>query len=156
MLDCLQDKSKMCEQNTSTPPYCIGGVFILVNLPEGNMSKRKKQDSLTVRKQLRISFFSLLSRSYVPLCMDQWLSGKDARLMNMLLTNGLVCCLLCSLQFMFSVYVRGPNDEDLSAFIEKVMFSLHPSFAVPVRGNMHSVRVSRVINVQKSLHLPSK
>jgi YEATS domain-containing protein 4 len=32
------------------------------------------------------------------------------------------------------VFVRGPNDEDLSVFISKIIFSLHPSFANPLRG----------------------
>jgi hypothetical protein len=32
-----------------------------------------------------------------------------------------------------AVYVRGPNHEDLSLILEKVVFSLHPSFAQPVR-----------------------
>ncbi len=34
----------------------------------------------------------------------------------------------------WTLFVRGPNDEDLSVFIEKVAFTLHPSFAEPVRG----------------------
>jgi hypothetical protein len=34
----------------------------------------------------------------------------------------------------WSLFVRGPNDEDLSSFVSKVIFSLHPSFAVPLRG----------------------
>lgn len=33
-----------------------------------------------------------------------------------------------------TVFVRGPNDEDLTAFVSKIIFSLHPSFAIPVRG----------------------
>ena len=33
-----------------------------------------------------------------------------------------------------AVFVRGPNHEDLSIVIEKVVFTLHPSFAQPVRG----------------------
>lgn len=32
------------------------------------------------------------------------------------------------------LYIRGPQDEDLSTFVEKVSFTLHPSFANPVRG----------------------
>lgn len=32
------------------------------------------------------------------------------------------------------LYLRGPNDEDLSCFIAKVVMTLHPSFPVPVRG----------------------
>jgi YEATS domain-containing protein 4 len=31
------------------------------------------------------------------------------------------------------LYLRGPNDEDLSLCIQKVVFQLHPSFAQPVR-----------------------
>jgi YEATS domain-containing protein 4 len=31
------------------------------------------------------------------------------------------------------LYLRGPNDEDLSVCIQKVVFQLHPSFAQPVR-----------------------
>ena len=33
----------------------------------------------------------------------------------------------------WTLYVRGPNNEDLSAAIAKVVFSLHPSFPQPVR-----------------------
>ena len=33
----------------------------------------------------------------------------------------------------WTLYVRGPNDEDLSAAVAKVVFSLHPSFPQPVR-----------------------
>mmetsp|Transcript_2947 Transcript_2947/g.10002 ORF Transcript_2947/g.10002 Transcript_2947/m.10002 type:complete len:208 (+) Transcript_2947:76-699(+) len=33
----------------------------------------------------------------------------------------------------WTVYARGPNNEDLSHIISKVSFQLHPSFAVPVR-----------------------
>lgn len=35
----------------------------------------------------------------------------------------------------WTLYVRSPNGEDLSTFIQKVAFTLHPSFAQPVRGN---------------------
>ena len=31
-------------------------------------------------------------------------------------------------------FVRGPNNEDISYFIKKVVFTLHPSFQNPVRG----------------------
>jgi len=31
-------------------------------------------------------------------------------------------------------YVRGVNNEDLSYFIKKVVFTLHPSFKIPVRS----------------------
>ena len=31
------------------------------------------------------------------------------------------------------LYLRSPNNEDLSTFVSKVAFSLHPSFADPVR-----------------------
>lgn len=34
----------------------------------------------------------------------------------------------------WTLYVRGPQDEDLSTFVSKVAFTLHPSFAEPVRG----------------------
>jgi YEATS domain-containing protein 4 len=34
----------------------------------------------------------------------------------------------------WSLYVRGPQGEDISTFIEKVTFILHPSFQDPVRG----------------------
>ena len=30
-------------------------------------------------------------------------------------------------------YLRGPNNEDLSSCISKVVFQLHPSFTQPVR-----------------------
>lgn len=33
----------------------------------------------------------------------------------------------------WTLFVRGPSDEDLTYFIEKVVFKLHPSFAQPVR-----------------------
>ena len=33
----------------------------------------------------------------------------------------------------WTLFVRGPNDEDLTYFISKVAFSLHQSFAEPVR-----------------------
>mmetsp|Transcript_23848 Transcript_23848/g.27478 ORF Transcript_23848/g.27478 Transcript_23848/m.27478 type:complete len:332 (-) Transcript_23848:200-1195(-) len=33
----------------------------------------------------------------------------------------------------WTLYVRGPNDEDLSCAISKVIFHLHPSFPQPVR-----------------------
>ena len=33
----------------------------------------------------------------------------------------------------WTLYLRGPNNEDLSKCIEKAVFHLHPSFAKPVR-----------------------
>lgn len=33
----------------------------------------------------------------------------------------------------WTLYIRGPNNEDLSSCISKVIFQLHPSFAQPVR-----------------------
>lgn len=33
----------------------------------------------------------------------------------------------------WTLYLRGPNDEDLGVCIQKVVFQLHPSFAQPVR-----------------------
>jgi len=33
----------------------------------------------------------------------------------------------------WSLYLRGPNDEDISLSIAKVIFQLHPSFSQPVR-----------------------
>ncbi|CAM9105302.1 unnamed protein product, partial [Ectocarpus fasciculatus] len=33
----------------------------------------------------------------------------------------------------WTLFIRGPSDEDLSAFVSKVAFSLHPSFPHPVR-----------------------
>jgi YEATS domain-containing protein 4 len=33
----------------------------------------------------------------------------------------------------WTLFVRGPNDEDLSCFVSKIAFSLHQSFAEPVR-----------------------
>ena len=33
----------------------------------------------------------------------------------------------------WTLYVRGPNNEDLSVAIRKVVFQLHPSFPQPVR-----------------------
>ena len=37
----------------------------------------------------------------------------------------------------WSLYVRGPNHEDLSSVITSVVFTLHPSFAKPVRELTH-------------------
>lgn len=34
----------------------------------------------------------------------------------------------------WTLYLRGPNMEDMSSFISKVVFTLHPSFAAPIRG----------------------
>jgi len=34
----------------------------------------------------------------------------------------------------WTLFVRGPNDEDLSTFVAQVCFSLHPSFAEPLRS----------------------
>lgn len=34
----------------------------------------------------------------------------------------------------WKLFIRGPNDEDLSTFVDRVAFTLHPSFAEPVRG----------------------
>jgi YEATS family len=33
----------------------------------------------------------------------------------------------------WTLYLRGPNNEDLSHCIEKVVFQLHPSFSQPIR-----------------------
>jgi len=33
----------------------------------------------------------------------------------------------------WKLYIRGPKNEDLSCFVEKVAFTLHPSFPEPVR-----------------------
>lgn len=33
----------------------------------------------------------------------------------------------------WTAYVRGPHNEDLSYFISKVVFTLHPSFPIPIR-----------------------
>ena len=33
----------------------------------------------------------------------------------------------------WTLYLRGPNNEDLSACVEKVVFQLHASFAQPLR-----------------------
>jgi len=35
----------------------------------------------------------------------------------------------------WKLYLRGPNnEEDLSCFVDRVLFTLHASFAVPIRG----------------------
>jgi YEATS domain-containing protein 4 len=34
----------------------------------------------------------------------------------------------------WTLFVRGPNDDDLSIFVEKAVFTLHPSFQNPVRS----------------------
>ena len=36
--------------------------------------------------------------------------------------------------YRWTVYVRGPQNEDLSYFIEKVVFILHETYADPIRG----------------------
>ena len=36
--------------------------------------------------------------------------------------------------FKWTCYVRSPDGVDLSAFISRVVFTLHPTFMVPVRG----------------------
>ena len=36
--------------------------------------------------------------------------------------------------YQWAVYVRAANNEDLSGVIKKVVFSLHPSFENPTRG----------------------
>ena len=36
----------------------------------------------------------------------------------------------------WTLYIRGPNDEDLSGVISKVVFQLHASFAQPMREIM--------------------
>lgn len=33
----------------------------------------------------------------------------------------------------WTLFIRGPSDEDLSTFVSKIAFSLHPSFAHPIR-----------------------
>jgi YEATS domain-containing protein 4 len=37
----------------------------------------------------------------------------------------------------WTLFIRGPNDEDLSTFISHVAFSLHPSFSEPIRSKFH-------------------
>ncbi|RYY84195.1 hypothetical protein EON63_09735 [archaeon] len=39
----------------------------------------------------------------------------------------------------WTLYVRGPRDEDLSSFVEKVIFTLHPSFPQPIRGKTQCI-----------------
>jgi YEATS domain-containing protein 4 len=36
--------------------------------------------------------------------------------------------------FIWTVYLRGVDGEDISYFIDKVEFKLHESFASPIRG----------------------
>ena len=43
------------------------------------------------------------------------------------------------------LYIRGPNDEDLSCFIEKVVFVLHPSFNPPIRGYFFTKKISELL-----------
>jgi YEATS domain-containing protein 4 len=69
------------------------------------------------------------------------LFGWEKKLMILQLISGLVSFLRRTFLFdrfthLFSVFLRGPNDEDLSVFISKVIFSLHPSFAIPIRGSL--------------------
>ena len=53
----------------------------------------------------------------------------------------------------WTLFIRGPNDENLSSFISHVAFSLHPSFLDPVRGNYDSrvVRIYSMIIVKFAL-----
>jgi transcription initiation factor IIF auxiliary subunit len=36
----------------------------------------------------------------------------------------------------WTLFIKGPNNEDMSPFISKVAFSLHPSFPEPIRGKI--------------------
>ncbi len=36
----------------------------------------------------------------------------------------------------WSLFIRGPNFEDMSSFVSRVVFTLHPSFAIPIREIM--------------------
>ena len=42
----------------------------------------------------------------------------------------------------WTLFVRGPDDEDLSTFVAQVCFSLHPSFAEPLRSKKISKEYS--------------
>ena len=41
------------------------------------------------------------------------------------------------------VYVRGPNNEDLSGVIKRVLFQLHSSFERPTRGKSFPSLITR-------------
>lgn len=51
----------------------------------------------------------------------------------------------------WTLFVRGPNDEDLSTFVAQVCFSLHPSFAEPLRSKILNFLHSFVLNSKCSL-----
>lgn len=53
----------------------------------------------------------------------------------------------------WKLYIRGPNEEDLTSFIDKVAFTLHPSFAEPVRGSFLFLLTSCFHQAQFQLHL---
>lgn len=53
----------------------------------------------------------------------------------------------------WTLFVRGPNDEDLSCFVSKIIFSLHPSFSVPLRGKVLVLRVHLTLRPIASLHV---
>ena len=51
-------------------------------------------------------------------------------------------------------YVRGVNNEDLSYFIKKVVFTLHPSFKIPIRSRYFEIFLKKSINSHKKLLAP--
>jgi YEATS domain-containing protein 4 len=61
----------------------------------------------------------------------QYLFGKEKELM----TSTLISMLIQSNPNRWSCYVRGlDNNEDISYYIKKVVFQLHPSFPEPVKS----------------------
>lgn len=45
------------------------------------------------------------------------------------------------------VFVRGPDDCDISHFVEKVVFYLHESFAKPKRGKARKYLLAYLVNI---------
>lgn len=45
----------------------------------------------------------------------------------------------------WKLYIKGPRDEDISTFVEKVVFTLHPSFAEPTRGGLYLLRFAPMV-----------
>ena len=50
-----------------------------------------------------------------------------------------------------AVFVRGPNGEDISYFVSKVVFTLHPSFAEATRGQSKGGNIDIVISLLHSI-----
>ena len=47
----------------------------------------------------------------------------------------------------WTLFVRAPNDEDLSTFVSQVCFTLHPSFPEPLRGE-RKIGITTIYEIQ--------